>query len=90
MQNFGYFFAKFIRYLAEKDKKIIEDLERKNQEEMGKLVASNIELETLKKAEASKSRKFYMICVIILASIGAAIYFIPSGVTKGLFNIFKK
>ena len=75
---------------AEKEKELIEDLKRKNEEEMGKLVTSNIEAEALKKDQASRNRKFYMTCVVILAVIGAAMYFIPSGASKGLLSIFKK
>jgi hypothetical protein len=75
---------------AEKEKELIEDLKRKNEEEMGKLVTSNIEAEALKKDQASRNRKFYMTCVVILAIVGAAMYFIPSGASKGLLSIFKK
>lgn len=74
----------------EKEKDSIADLKKKDEEEVGKLVTSNIEFETLKKDQASRNRKFYMICAVILALIAAAFYFIPSGASKGLFSIFKK
>jgi hypothetical protein len=75
---------------AEKEKDSIEELKKKNEEEVGKLVVSNIEYETLKKDQASKSRKFYITCSVILSLIAAIFYFIPSGTIKGLFNLFKK
>jgi hypothetical protein len=31
-----------------------------------------------------------MICTVILALVAAAMYFIPSGASKGLLSIFKK
>ena len=75
---------------AEKEKDSIADLKKKDAEEVGKLVTSNIEYETLKKDQASRNRKFYMICTVLLAIIAAAFYFIPSGASKGLLSIFKK
>jgi hypothetical protein len=75
---------------AEKQKDEIEDLKEKDSEEVGKLVTSNIEYETLKKDQASRNRKFYMICTVLLALVAAAFYFIPSGASKGLLSIFKK
>ena len=74
----------------EKEKNSIADLKKKDAEEVGKLVTSNIEYETLKKDQAARTRKFYMICTVILALIAAAMYFIPSGASKGLLSIFKK
>lgn len=75
---------------AEKEKNSIADLKRKDEEEVGKLVASNLEFETLKKDQAARNRKFYMTCTVVLALVAAAFYFIPSGASKGLFSIFKK
>lgn len=75
---------------AEKEKNSIEDLKKKDAEEVGKLVTSNIEYETLKKDQAARNRKFYMTCVVVLALVAAAMYFIPSGASKGLLSIFKK
>ena len=74
----------------EKEKDSIADLKKKDAEEVGKLVASNIEYEALKKDQAARNRKFYMICAVILALIAAAFYFIPSGASKGLLSVFKK
>jgi PBP1b-binding outer membrane lipoprotein LpoB len=74
----------------EKEKDSIADLKKKDAEEVGKLVASNIEFEALKKDQASRNRKFYMICTVVLALVAAAFYFIPSGASKGLLSIFKK
>ena len=74
----------------EKEKNSIADLKRKDAEEVGKLVTSNIEFEALKKDQAARNRKFYMICAVVLALIAAAMYFIPSGASKGLLSIFKK
>ena len=74
----------------EKEKDSIADLKKKDAEEVGKLVTSNIEYETLKKDQAARNRKFYMICTVILALVAAAFYFIPSGASKGLLSIFKK
>lgn len=74
----------------EKEKNSIADLKKKDAEEVGKLVTSNIEFETLKKDQAARNRKFYMICTVILALVAAAMYFIPSGASKGLLSIFKK
>lgn len=75
---------------SEKVKGSIAVLKRKDEEEVGKLVTSNIEFESLKKDQASRSRKFYMICAIILSLVTAAIYFIPSEMSKRLLSIFKK
>lgn len=75
---------------AEKEKQSIADLRKKDAEEIGKLVTSNIEFETLKKDQAARNRKFYMICAVILALVAAAMYFIPSGATKSILSIFKK
>lgn len=75
---------------AEKEKKTIADLKKKDSEEVNKLVASNIEFEILKRDQASRNRKFYIICSVILSLLGAVFYFIPSGTIKGLFSIFKK
>lgn len=75
---------------AEKEKELIEELEKKNAETVGKLVTQNIEYETLKKNQASRNRKFYITCTVILAIVAAAFYFIPSGASKGLLSIFKK
>lgn len=75
---------------AEKEKQLIEELEKKNAEAVGQLVTQNIEYETLKKDQESRNRKFYTTCFIIVAVIGAAMYFLPSGSTKGLLSIFKK
>lgn len=74
----------------EKEKTSIADLKKKDAEEVGKLVTSNIEYETLKKDQASRNKKFYMTCFVILALVAAAFYFIPSGASKGLLSIFKK
>ena len=75
---------------AEKEKDSIEDLKKKDAEQVGKLVTQNIEYETLKKDQASRNRKFYITCTVILAIVAAAFYFIPSGASKGLLSIFKK
>jgi len=75
---------------SEKEKNSIADLKKKDAEEVGKLVTSNIEFEALKKDQAARNRKFYMICAVILALVAAAMYFIPSGASKGLLSIFKK
>jgi DNA-binding ferritin-like protein (Dps family) len=74
----------------EKEKYSIDDLKKKDAQEVGKLVASNIEYEVLKKDQAVRNRKFYTTCAVILALIAAAMYFIPSGASKGLLSIFKK
>jgi DNA-binding ferritin-like protein (Dps family) len=74
----------------EKEKDSIDDLKKKDAEEVGKLVTSNIEFEVLKKDQAARTRKFYTICGVIIALIAAAMYFIPSGASKGLLSIFKK
>ena len=75
---------------AEKEKDSIEDLKKKDAEEVGKLVTSNIEFETLKKDQAARNRKFYVTCTVILAIVAAAFYFMPAGASKGLLSIFKK
>jgi hypothetical protein len=75
---------------SEKEKDSIADLKKKDEEEVGKLVTSNIEFETLKKDQAARNRKFYMTSAVILALVAAAFYFIPSGASKGLFSVFKK
>lgn len=75
---------------SEKEQDSIADLKRKDAEEVGKLVTSNIEFEVLKKDQAARTRKFYTICGVIVALIAAAMYFIPSGASKGLLSIFKK
>lgn len=75
---------------AEKQKDSIEELKKKNEEEVGKLVVSNIEYETLKKDQAARNRRFYITCTVILALVAATFYFIPSGTIKGLFSLFKK
>ena len=63
---------------------------KKDAEEVGKLVTSNIEFETLKKDQAARNRKFYVTCTVILAIVAAAFYFMPAGASKGLLSIFKK
>jgi hypothetical protein len=75
---------------ADKEKNDIEDLKEKDKEEIGKLVTNNIKYETVKEEAASRNKKFYTICIVILSLITAAIYFIPSSAVRGILNIFKK
>lgn len=64
----------------EKEKKDIEELKIKEQEEVDKMVADNIKAETIREYERGKTLKLYAICATILSVLGALFYFYPSKV----------
>jgi hypothetical protein len=62
----------------EKQKKDIEELKIKEQEEVDKIVEDNIKAQAIKEYERGKTIKFDAICGTILSILGALFYFFPS------------
>lgn len=70
----------------EKNKKIIKELEDKNDKAVSELVTSDIKLNTLEKEQKRIDYKFYMICTVIITIISGLVYLIPSNLLKKFFK----
>ena len=78
----------------EKQKQDIEDLKKKNEEAIDKMVADNIKSETIREYERGKTLKLYAICATIISILGALFYFYPAKFLSIVSNVmgffFKK
>jgi len=62
-----------------KEKNNIADLRKKDEEEISKILTSNIESEAIKKHERAKTIKWFAIGGTILSILGTLIFIFPSG-----------